>query len=92
MIVKSLRTFVCSSSHDGLSYVEVAVAEQLAAVLVPHDGGPRLPLGHAEEHDLVPQHVLVVEVGGLGDLRPLQPELRGMYIHQSSVDIIDISR
>ena len=58
------------------------MAEQLPAVLVPHDGGPRLPLGHAEEHYLVTQHVLVVEVGGLGDLSPLQPELRCMYLHQ----------
>ena len=62
------------------------MAEQLPAVLVPHDGGPRLPLGHAEEHYLVTQHVLVVEVGGLGDLSPLQPELRGRYV-SSSVDI-----
>ena len=58
------------------------MAEQLPAVLVPHDGGPRLPLGHAEEHYLVTQHVLVVEVGGLGDLSPLQPELRCMYHHK----------
>ena len=38
---------------------------ELDAILEPDDVGPRLSGGHADEDDLVAQHVLVVEVGGL---------------------------
>ena len=45
---------------------------QLDAVLEPDDVGPRLAGGHADEHDLVAQHVLVVEVGRFRDSGSLE--------------------
>ena len=38
------------------------MGEDLAAIFVPRDVGPRSALGHAHERDFVPQHVLVIEV------------------------------
>ena len=55
--------------------MEVPMTEQLPAVLVPHDGRPGLPLGHAEEDNLVSENVLVVEVRGFGNLSSLETSL-----------------
>lgn len=49
---------------------------QLDAVLEPDDVGPRLAGGHADEDDLVAQHVLVVEVRGFGYSSTLEKQQR----------------
>ena len=54
-----------------LAYLHVFMSVELHAVLEPSDGGQRVALRHAQEDDLVPQHVLEVEVRGLGDAGPL---------------------
>ncbi len=53
------------------THMEVSVTVELPSVLVPYDLGARFPLRHAQKHDLVPEHVLVVKVGRLRDLCPL---------------------
>ena len=52
--------------------MEVSVTVELPPVLVPDDLRARLPLRHAQEDDLVSQHVLVVKVGRLRDLCSLR--------------------
>ena len=53
------------------THMEVVVVEQFPPVFVPDYGRPGFPLGHAEKHDLVAQHVFVVEVRGLRNLSSL---------------------
>ena len=55
-----------------LSYVQISVVVELHPILEPDDVRPRLSGGHADEDDLVAQHVLVVKVGGLGYSRTLE--------------------
>ena len=54
------------------THMEVAMSEQLPPVLVPDDGRPGLPLGNAEEDNLVAQNVFIVKVRGLGNLSSLE--------------------
>ena len=54
-----------------MTHVVVGIVVYLRPVLEPYDLWPGLPLGHADEDDLVSELVLVVEVGGLCDARPL---------------------
>jgi hypothetical protein len=58
------------------SYMKVSVSVELPSVLVPDDLRSRLPLRHAQEDDLVAQHVFIVKVGRLRDLRALDIEIR----------------
>ena len=51
------------------------MVEELPPVFVPDYCRPGLSLGNAEKHDLVAQHVLVVEVGGFGNLSSLPRHL-----------------
>ena len=53
------------------THMEVVVVEQFPSVFVPDYCRPGFPLGNAKKHDLVAQHVLVVEVRGLGNLSSL---------------------
>jgi len=48
-----------------LADVQISVAVQLPAVLVPHNIGPWLSLSHAEEDDLMSKDVFIVKVGSL---------------------------
>ena len=57
------------------THMEVVVVEQFPPVFVPDDCRPGFPLGNAKKHDLVAQHVLVVEVRGLGNLSSLETSL-----------------
>ena len=63
--------FSTRSFTETETYMEVVVVEQLPSVFVPDYCRPGLSLGNAEKHDLVAQHVLVVEVRGLGNLSSL---------------------
>ena len=49
---------------------------QLHPILEPDDVRPRLSGGHADEDDLVAQHVLVVEVRGFGYSSTLEKQQR----------------
>ena len=51
------------------------MSKQLPTVLVPDNGGARLPLGHAQEHNLVTEDVFIVEMRRLCDLRPLKQQM-----------------
>lgn len=51
--------------------VHVEVLVDLGTVFVPGDVGPGITLGHAQEGDLVAQHVLKIEVRGLQDFGAL---------------------
>ena len=59
-------------SRQLTAHMEVAMAKQLPPVLVPDDGRPGLPLGNAEEDNLVAQNVFIVKVRGLGNLSSLE--------------------
>lgn len=51
--------------------VHVQVLVDLGTVFVPGDVGPGIPFGHAQEGNLVAQHVLKIEVRGLKDFGAL---------------------
>ncbi len=52
--------------------MHVMMAVDLLPVLEPHDLGSGLSPGHADEHDLVAQLVVVVKVRSLGDAGALK--------------------
>lgn len=65
----------------GRTYVKVEMGEYFASVFVPSDVGSRLASGHADKGNLVPQDVLVIEMGGQGDFSPLRKSrMRGVLL------------
>jgi hypothetical protein len=73
----------------GRTYVKVEMGEYFASVFVPSDVGSRLASGHADEGNLVPQDVLVIEMGGQGDFSPLRkPRMRGCCSSQANTYVV----
>ena len=51
--------------------MEISVCVQLSAILEPDNVGTRFAFRYTKEDNLVPQHVLIVKMRGLGNLGPL---------------------
>ena len=63
--------FSTRSLTETETHMEVVVVEQFPSVFVPDYGRPGFSLGNAEKHNLVAQHVFIVEVRGLRNLSSL---------------------